>query len=103
MKSEQMPGTPGRPSAAGTPGAGAGNAPAVPKRKMRGWTEHSTSEGRKYYFHKKRKISQYTVPDELKTLEEKLMERFSAFVIYKMFMGDRTIYFNKDSRTSSYN
>jgi len=69
---------------------------------MRGWSEHATQDGRKYFFHKRRKISQYGKPGLLKSLDEKLAEAYTQYAIYYMYLDGKTIFYNKSTKVSSF-
>jgi hypothetical protein len=72
-----------------------GPAPAVANH---GWTEHQTSDGKKFYHNAKDKVSQWEIPTVLKGPEELAVKDWEA---YKLWNG-REFFYNKVAKVSCY-
>jgi len=92
-----LPGLPGLPSLPGLPGAPGTRPPAAAQApSMQGWEEHQTSDGRKFYHHPVKKVSQYEKPDEIKTPEERALVDWEEYRIW----NGREFFYNKKTKVS---
>ncbi|CAK0854777.1 unnamed protein product [Prorocentrum cordatum] len=99
-----MAGLPQQPSAAAAAGAAAA---ALLQRQLaqdiedakpdKGWSEHQTGDGRKFYFHEETQTSTWEKPDVMKTVEERITD--PMWKEYKIWDG-RVFYHNKDTKVS---
>merc|ERR1719379_3231105 len=99
------------PGKGGLPGMGPGgilagsrppppppSGPTAPAVSTHGWTEHQTSDGKKFYHNAKDKVSQWETPAALKAPEELAVKDWEA---YKLWNG-REFFYNKVAKVSCY-
>merc|ERR1719214_560444 len=93
------------PGKGGLPGMGPGgilagsrppppppSGPTAPAVSTHGWTEHQTSDGKKFYHNAKDKVSQWETPEELAVKD---------WEAYKLWNG-REFFYNKVAKVSCY-
>lgn len=113
MPGAVRPGMPGAaPAAAGLPSAAAAAgaaAAAMLQRQLaqdegdaaaaasKGWGEHQTGDGRKFYYHEDNKTSTWEKPEALMSIEERAND--TNWREYRIWDG-RAFYFNKETKVS---
>lgn len=63
----------------------------------KGWSEHQTGDGRKFYFHEESQTSTWEKPDVMKTVEERITD--PMWKEYKIWDG-RVFYHNRETKVS---
>lgn len=78
----------------------AANAPGVTQQSSSDWQEHTSADGRRYYYNKKTRQSSWEKPPELMTL----IERADASTVWKEFTTPegRKYYYNKVTKQSKW-
>lgn len=66
---------------------------------MKGWTEHQTSDGRRYFFHQEKGESSWEKPVELRNAVEKKIEKDTDWKEYRIWDG-REFYYNSKTKVS---
>lgn len=65
----------------------------------KGWTEHQTNEGRKYYFKAETSESSWSMPKEIQTPEQRAFEEETPWREYRIWDG-RKFFYNLESKVS---
>jgi len=65
----------------------------------KGWTEHQTNEGRKYYYKAETSESSWSMPKEIQTPEQRAFEEETPWREYRIWDG-RKFFYNLESKVS---
>jgi len=73
--------------------------PPLDLSQSKGWTEHQTNEGRKYYYHAETEKSSWSIPKEIQSKEQRKFEETTPWREYRIWDG-RKFFYNEETKVA---